>query len=500
MQANNFTKTIRKYRNSLILWILGLAAALIAPMLLRRVGVSIQIDNEFAALGFDTERILFMENVLITFLSAILTGLLFQRRSCAWIGSVFSFVLQYLVPFIQQAQHPGPGPDGQAQVLIPGALSSVVLTMFAVSILFAGAGAVLGVACAEVLFVPMVALTKCLFYKLMKSPLPAKIPSVIMSLFSLIGGILVVCALLLSNTGVNPLLTYGPMTNLYQAAPLAGKHSSSYSGLAPNKGTLQSGTFISPALGGIQRNYWIYLPPSYSSAQSQHYPTLYLLHGSPGGPHDWFKAAHAATTADSLIASGRMRETILIGADGNGPVYRFSEWANSFDGRQRMEDALVQDLVSFIDHHYRTLPNGANRAIGGLSMGGYGAVNIALHHPEVFHEVMSVGGYFKAEGPVFGTCCGSDTYRKFNSPSLFLQTSPGMRSAIRLTFVIGVGTKDGYYYTEGVALYRQLLLLRIKVHMFTTVGGHSWPLWAQQLGEALPLLETPPINYTYLKR
>jgi S-formylglutathione hydrolase FrmB len=155
----------------------------------------------------------------------------------------------------------------------------------------------------------------------------------------------------------------------------------------------------------------------------------------------------------------------------------------------------VQDLVPFIDNHYRTLTNAADRAIGGLSMGGFGAINIALHHPGVFHEVMSVGGYFLAEGPVFGSGSGSDTYRKFNSPSLFLQTPPGKSSAFMLAFVIGVGTKDGHYYSEGVALYKQLLKMGIskgKVHLFSTVGGHSWPLWARQLGEALPLLETPP--------
>jgi enterochelin esterase-like enzyme len=189
-----------------------------------------------------------------------------------------------------------------------------------------------------------------------------------------------------------------------------------------------------------------------------------------------------------------MRETILIGVDGNGPIYRFSEWANSFDGHQRMEDALVQDLVPFIDQHYRTLTDAADRTIGGLSMGGYGAVNIALHHPEVFRGVMSVGGYFQAEGPVFGSGSGRDTYRQFNSPSFLLQTPTGKRAASSMLFVIGVGTTDGRYYHEGGALYEQLRKMAVRVHLLTAVGGHSWPLWARQLGEALPLLEPLPLS------
>lgn len=197
-----------------------------------------------------------------------------------------------------------------------------------------------------------------------------------------------------------------------------------------------------------------------------------------------------------------MRETILIGADGSGPIYRFSEWANSFDGRQAMEDVLVQDLVPFIDHHYRTLPEAANRAIGGLSMGGYGAVNIALHHPEVFRGVMSVGGYFQAEGPVFGSGVGSVAYRYLNSPSLLLQTPGGKKGASLLTFVVGVGTTDGRYYREGTTFYQQLLTMGIHAHLLTASGGHSWPLWAKQLGETLPLLEpaTSGSRYAILSR
>jgi enterochelin esterase-like enzyme len=184
-----------------------------------------------------------------------------------------------------------------------------------------------------------------------------------------------------------------------------------------------------------------------------------------------------------------MRETILIGADGNGPIYRFSEWANSFDGRQRTEDALVQDLIPFIDTHYRTLAQAANRAIGGLSMGGYGAVNIALHHQELFRGVMSVGGYFQAEGSVFGSGAGSVVYHQLNSPSFMLQTPVGKKAAFLMVFVIGVGTTDGRYYREGTTFYQQLLTMGIQAHLLTAIGGHAWPLWAKQLGEALPILE-----------
>jgi S-formylglutathione hydrolase FrmB len=65
-----------------------------------------------------------------------------------------------------------------------------------------------------------------------------------------------------------------------------------------------------------------------------------------------------------------MRDTILVLPDGNGSITRSSEWANSFDSRQLMEDAIAQDLVAYVDAHFRTLAAPSYRAIGGLSEGG----------------------------------------------------------------------------------------------------------------------------------
>ena len=420
---------------------------------------------------------------LLTLMSSLLVGLLFQRRSFAWLGSLLAFSLGYLFPFIQQAMHPGLSPTGQAQVLIPGAFAGVVATMIALASLFAGAGAVLGQALGEVLISPLIKLGASVLATKPGHAFVSHPSSVVGPLPSLLIGSFVVSTVVISATGVSSLLTYGPTTNLYRPVQ------SAFSGaVTSGKGTLTYGTFNSPALGGIQRSYWIYLPPSYATNPGRRYPTMYLLHGSPGGPGDWFQAAYANTTADALIAAGKMQEAILVGADGNGPVYRFSEWANSFDRRQRMEDAIAQDLVHFIDRRYRTVASPDYRAIGGNSMGGFGAVNIALHYPDIFHGVMSLGGYFQAEGVVYGTGPGSDAYRQFNSPSLFLHTVAGKKAAALLTFIIGVGTTDGRYYHDGMAFYQELHSMSMRVHLLRDVGGHSWRLWAKQLAEVLPAL------------
>lgn len=473
--VSQFVKMTAKQRAAILQWTISMAGAILTIECLRWFGVAGQIDNQLMTIGLDAERVLLIEQLLLVFLGSMLAGFLFQRNSSVWVGSILVFVLSYLFPFIQQAQHPGLSPASQMQVLLVGTLSSVVFTLFTASVLVAGAGAVIGKACGQVLLLPLVVLGRCFIARLQKRSLAFTTTSFKHASGSLLVGIFVVIAIVQASTGLNAIVIYGPSTNLYLSPPL--------------KGTMHSGTFTSPALGGIQRTYWIYLPPSYTQMPARHYPTFYLLHGGPGYPVEWFQAAHAATTADALILAGKMRETILIGADGNGRVYRFSEWANSFDGRQRMEDAIVYDLVRFIDSHYRTLADSADRAVGGLSMGGYGAANIALHHPEMFGQVLSIAGYFQAEGPIFGSGSASVAYRRFNSPLQFLLTPSGKQAASSITFIIAVGTADGYYFHQGIAFYEQLRKIGVHVYLIKSVGGHSWPLWARQLGTALPCLE-----------
>ena len=78
--------------------------------------------------------------------------------------------------------------------------------------------------------------------------------------------------------------------------------------------------------------------------------------------------------------------------------------------------------------------------------------------------------------------------RQLNSPSLLLQTPGRELAASSRLFVIGVGTTDGRSLDEDVALFEQLRKTAVRVHLLTVVGGHTWPLWARQLREALPLL------------
>src|SRR5579884_4079955 len=165
------------------------------------------------------------------------------------------------------------------------------------------------------------------------------------------------------------------------------------------RGRVIGGTLVSPALHGARRAYYVYLPPGYNLPlfRRMRYPTVYLLHGAPGEAHDWYWGGKINVVADSLIAACRITPAIIVMPDGNGGLERDTQYVNRWNGTENDATYLVRDVVSFVDRHFRTLPDPRFRAIMGNSEGGYGAVNLAVQHPDVFRIAVSLTGYFRAD-------------------------------------------------------------------------------------------------------
>ncbi len=444
------------------------------------------MNDEMLSLSFDAERARLIAVLCLVLLSAAVSGMLCLRRSAAWLSGTFVFVAIYLWPFLQQAQHPPLGPDDRPEALLPGALATAALTLLAIGSLVAALGAILGEAAGQLVFPSLAALGARLVARARGSAPPARVLTLRQATGSLALTALVAIALWAAAPGIATYLTFGVSSRLYQPRVLVNQP-------IRLKGAVLQSEFVSQALGGMTRRFSIYLPPSYPTSQNQRYPTIYLLHGAPGDDRNWFEAGHADTSADALIAAGLMRQTIIVAPDGNGPVYRVSAWVNSFDHRQRMEDAIAFDLVHYIDGHFRTIADAEHRVIGGLSDGAFGAANIGLHHPDLFGRVVCLSGYFVADhNLVFGTRPANASYRALNSPSIYVQTPLGQSAARRLSFVIGVGTADGMYYADAVAFIKQLSTLGARVRHLEMQGGHSWTLWSQEFARTLRMLEPVP--------
>ena len=154
------TNTLYRWFRLSGVWIIGIVMLWLTTFLLHHIGIVAAIDNGFNALGFDAERVALLDALTLTLLSSLLVAFLLQRSGPAWLGGFVYFVFFYALPFVHHALHPGPDSSGQAQVLMPGALSSVLVTMSGLSLLLAATGAVLGQALGQLIIGPTLVLAK----------------------------------------------------------------------------------------------------------------------------------------------------------------------------------------------------------------------------------------------------------------------------------------------------------------------------------------------------
>lgn len=202
--------------------------------------------------------------------------------------------------------------------------------------------------------------------------------------------------------------------------------------LAPRNISAQTGVIVidtvhSPALernllgDSPERSVSIYLPPSYKKFAAARYPAVYLLHGITGNNTVWAAEGEnmdIRKMMDNLIVAGKIREMILVMPDGNnkylGSIYTNSATTGNW------EDFLTRDLIRYIDSGYRTIPQAASRGIAGHSMGGYGAIKLAMKHPDIYSAVYGLSSCclgwaveFSLDNPAWDSTLGFNTMDDF---------------------------------------------------------------------------------------
>ena len=256
---------------------------------------------------------------------------------------------------------------------------------------------------------------------------------------------------------------------------------------APARGTVISTTIPSPSLHGSRR-CMIYLPPGYNAPanRTRQYPVLYLYSGGPGSQKDWFRHGQAAATADELIGAGMSQPLILVSPDGNGGALNDSQFLDSADGRQPVERFLTQDVLSYVDGHFRTIRSARGRGIAGYSAGAYGALNVGLHHPDLFSVLVGIDGYYTADPRevtkprINHPMSTNPAFLHFNSPTVSVTMVP---AASRPFIFLLVTTVDGPYMRDTVKFDRQLSQLGVghvtRLYAANTIAEqklwpHSW--------------------------
>jgi enterochelin esterase-like enzyme len=152
------------------------------------------------------------------------------------------------------------------------------------------------------------------------------------------------------------------------------------------------------------------------------------------------------------------------------------EWANGVRPHEGWETFVARDLVRAIDARYRTIRSAAGRALGGLSEGGYGSLNIGIHHPGEFRVLESWSGYERADPvrAVFGS--GDPSALRRNSPLLTLPRHATELRRDRVRFWLYTGTGDPLR-RQNAEFAAELRRLRLPFTYYVVRGGHNWALW-----------------------
>ena len=240
-------------------------------------------------------------------------------------------------------------------------------------------------------------------------------------------------------------------------------------------GALERVAVPSPALGGRRQEAYVYLPATYAQQPRRRFPVLYLLHGFPGRPLAFIETVQMGVVEDALTARGRAQPLILVMPFGSTGTFTDKEWANGVTPDDRWASFVSRDLVRYVDARYRTVATARGRAIGGLSEGGFGAVNIALHHPGEFSVVESWSGYMQPAKlrSVFGPQL--QLLPRNDPQQLVRRVAPALRA--RQTYFWFYSGSEDRLRRQNASFATELTALGL-AHRFRLVyGGHNWALW-----------------------
>jgi S-formylglutathione hydrolase FrmB len=260
---------------------------------------------------------------------------------------------------------------------------------------------------------------------------------------------------------------------------------------------LEQLTFRTPAVTGTTE-VRVLLPAGYGTHPRRRYPVLYLLHGAIDNYTSWTVKGDA----EQLTS----RYPLIVVMPDSGPSGGYTNWLNGgAAGPPEWETYHIDQLIPWIDAHLRTIPARAERAIAGLSMGGFGAMSYAARHPDLFAAAASFSGAVDTNNPldiavtpaaVWGPRATEQIVWRAHNPWDLAENLRG----VNLTIRTGNGMPGGPYgpssgmdiveyavHQMSVSFHRRLTQLGIpSIWDDYGPGGHLWPYWERDLRQTLP--------------
>jgi S-formylglutathione hydrolase FrmB len=239
--------------------------------------------------------------------------------------------------------------------------------------------------------------------------------------------------------------------------------------------------------------YCVILPPDYGKDANRRYPVLYYLHGL-GDNEQMFVRSGGFNLVQELWEGHQIGDFIIV-----SPAGYASFFMNSYDASFRYEDFFLQEFMPLIEKRYRIAARRESRGIGGISMGGYGALRMAFLHPQLFGSVSAHSGALMERLPavsvgnspeagrlrILGNVFGSPPDRPFwdrNNPLNVARTAEfaGMK------IYFDCGAQDDYGFEAGAQALHNVLVSRSIAHEFHIYpGGHNAAYFAAHLPDSV---------------
>ena len=228
----------------------------------------------------------------------------------------------------------------------------------------------------------------------------------------------------------------------------------------------------------------VYLPEGYGTHEKD-YPVLYLLHGSGDDETGWLTKGRAKAVLDSLITNGLCEPMIVVMTNGNadleaapgesslGYVVPTTKLPKTMEGSF---ESHFPEVVKFIDQNYRTKANKKNRAIAGLSMGGFHSLHISKQYPDMFNYV----GLFSAA--IWPNKNATSTI--YQNAEEKLATQFAKKPAL---YWIAIGKTD-FLYKANTEFRNLLDSNNYPYEYYESEGGHIWKNWRIYLSKFAPML------------
>ncbi len=231
-------------------------------------------------------------------------------------------------------------------------------------------------------------------------------------------------------------------------------------------------------LGGTEKRMHVYLPPGYETSPERRYPVLYLNHGGGEDDTHWTatnlrSGGFASLILDNLLAAGKARPMIIVMPNSH-------DLASGDSPKPGAEDACSSEylkvIIPFVDGHYRTKPNRDNRALAGLSMGGFVVLNTGVNHLDTFGELY-----------VFSSGYWPDRLGAFQENVKGILSDPKINDKFRMPIYFAAGETD-IAFTNSQKTLAVFNSYGIRTFSTLSSGGHEWMNWRRYLYQTAQMM------------